>query len=145
YWPQDQWIAVLVMLFLVTGAVLFPGFWARIAVFLGLLFGYLLSWLADSVFGKITSPDGTGEVTTHSRIDLSGLGDAAWFGLPDRVLADGINAVHGPSFSLTFILLALPGVIALIAENTGHVRAVGEMTGDDLDTYMGRALAADRL
>ncbi|MDX6326005.1 MAG: hypothetical protein QOK15_2359, partial [Nocardioidaceae bacterium] len=41
------------------------------------------------------------------------------------------------------ILLVLPGVIALIAENTGHVKAVAEMTGDDLDPYVGRALAAD--
>src|SRR5699024_11025122 len=104
-----------------------------------------LSWLADVMFGQITSPDGSGEVTTHDRIDLSGLGDASWFGLPDRVLEDGVNAVHGPSFSLTFILLALPGVIALVAENTGHVRAIAEMTGDDLDPYMGRALGADGL
>ena len=37
----------------------------------------------------------------------------------------------------------LPGVIALIAENTGHVKAVAEMTGDDLDPYMGRAIGAD--
>jgi xanthine/uracil permease len=37
----------------------------------------------------------------------------------------------------------LPGVIALIAENTGHVKAVAEMTGDDLNPYMGRALGAD--
>ena len=44
-----------------------------------------------------------------------------------------MDVVHGPSFSLTFILLVLPGVIALIAENTGHVKAVAEMTGDDLD------------
>ncbi|MFI2707113.1 solute carrier family 23 protein, partial [Nocardioides sp. CER28] len=44
---------------------------------------------------------------------------------------------------LTFILLVLPGVIALIAENTGHVKAVAEMTGRDLDPYMGRAIAAD--
>jgi xanthine/uracil permease len=51
--------------------------------------------------------------------------------------------VHGPSFSLTFILLVLPGVIALIAENTGHVKAVAEMTKTDLDPYMGRAIAAD--
>ena len=46
-------------------------------------------------------------------------------------------------FSLTFILLVLPGVIALIAENIGHVKAVAEMTGDDLDPYMGRAIGAD--
>ena len=66
-----------------------------------------------------------------------------WIGLPSGKLADGVYVVHGPSFSLTFILLVLPGVIALIAENTGHVKAVAEMTGEDLDPYMGRALGAD--
>ena len=34
-------------------------------------------------------------------------------------------------------------MIALIAENTGHVKAVAEMTKSDLDPYMGRALFAD--
>ena len=34
-------------------------------------------------------------------------------------------------------------VIALVAENTGHVKAVAEMTGEDLDPYMGRAIGAD--
>ena len=41
------------------------------------------------------------------------------------------------------MLLVLPAVIALIAENTGHVKAVAEMTGTDLDPVMGRAIAAD--
>ncbi len=68
---------------------------------------------------------------------------ADWVGFPSGQLADGVDVVHGPSFSLTFILLVLPGVIALIAENTGHVKAVAEMTGDDLDPYMGRAIGAD--
>ena len=147
YWPQDQWIAVLTTLFLVVGAVLFPGFWARIAVFLGLLFGFLISWLADLTLGPITSvtPTSNGEAVSHDRVSFAGIGDASWFGLPSGDLADGVAAVHGPSFSLTFILLALPGVIALIAENTGHVRAIAEMTGDDLDPYMGRALGADGL
>jgi xanthine/uracil permease len=68
---------------------------------------------------------------------------ADYIGLPSGKLADGVDVVHAPSFSLTFILLVLPGVIALIAENTGHVKAVAEMTGDDLDPYMGRAIGAD--
>ena len=34
-------------------------------------------------------------------------------------------------------------VIALIAENTGHIKAVAKMTGADLDGVMGKALAAD--
>lgn len=69
---------------------------------------------------------------------------ASWFGLPPfSDEANGIVGIHAPSFSLTFIILVLPGVIALIAENAGHVKAVAEMTGDDLDPYMGRALAGD--
>jgi xanthine/uracil permease len=36
-------------------------------------------------------------------------------------------------------------VIALIAENTGHVKAVAEMTGANLDGVMGKAIAADGL
>ncbi len=37
----------------------------------------------------------------------------------------------------------IPAVIALVAENAGHVKAVAEMTGADLDPMMGRAIAAD--
>src|SRR5690606_7297322 len=65
---------------------------------------------------------------------LSAVGEAAWFGLPE---------LHAPQFQLSAVLVALPAVIALIAENTGHVKAVAEMTGHDLDPYMGRAIAAD--
>jgi xanthine/uracil permease len=146
YWPEDQWVALLTATFMVCAAVLLPGFWARIAVFLALIFGYLVSWLFDGVFGTINSvvvalgP----EPTDHDRIWNWGAVDKAdWVGFPSSTLADGVDAVHGPSFSLTFILLVLPGVIALIAENTGHVKAVAEMTGDDLDPYMGRAIGAD--
>jgi xanthine/uracil permease len=62
------------------------------------------------------------------------VGDAKWFGLPDFT---------APHFSLNFSLLVLPAVIALIAENTGHVKAVAAMTKRNLDPYMGRAIAAD--
>ena len=80
--------------------------------------------------------------------------DADWFGFPDQTqdglvgnqtLAGNLDAVgwHFPSFSLTFTLLVLPAVIALVAENVGHVKAVAEMTKTDLDPVMGRAVAAD--
>jgi xanthine/uracil permease len=146
YWPQDQWVALLTAAFMVVAATLFPGFWSRIAVFLALIFGFLISWLFDAIFGTINSvvPALGTEATEHDRTwAWDAVGDAKWFGLPSGELADGVSVVHGPSFSLTFILLVLPGVIALIAENTGHVKAVAEMTGDDLDPYMGRALGAD--
>jgi len=145
YWPQDQWIALATAAFMVCAAVLLPGFWSRIAVFLALIFGYLVSFFADKLFGAITSvtPVSGGEAVAHDRVSWDLVKTADWIGFPSGKLADGVSVVHGPSFSMTFILLVLPGVIALIAENTGHVKAVAEMTGENLDPYMGRAIAAD--
>ncbi len=146
YWPQDQWIALLTAAFMVLAAVTFPGFWSRIAVFLALIFGYLISLFADIIFGPITSVlGGAVEATSHDRVNWAGVKAADWIGLPSGQLADGVDVVHGPSISLSFVLLVLPGVIALIAENTGHVKAVAEMTGENLDPYMGRAIGADGL
>jgi uracil-xanthine permease len=144
YWPQDEWVAVLTATFLVGASVLLPGFLSRVAVALALVFGYVVSWLFDGIFGPITSVlGGAAEATTHDRVSWAGVEAANWVGFPSGQLSDGVSVVHGPSFSLTFILLVLPGVIALIAENTGHVKAVSEMTGEDLDPYMGRAIGAD--
>ena len=144
YWPQDQWIALATATFMVAAAVMLPGFWSRIAVFLALIFGYVLSFFADLIFGPITSVlGGATEATSHDRVSWANVAGADWLGLPSGTLADGVSVVHGPSFSLTFFLLVLPGVIALVAENTGHVKAVAEMTKTDLDPVMGRAVAAD--
>jgi uracil-xanthine permease len=136
YWPQDQWVALAVMAFVIVASLALRGFLARISILLGLVFGYLLSILLDVTAGQITSPDGTGEVVTRDRINFDSVGDADWFGLPEPTW---------PSFSLNFSLLVIPAVIALVAENVGHVKAVAEMTKRDLDPYMGRAVAADGL
>jgi len=107
-------------------------------------------------FGQITSvtPSSGGKAITHDRVDWSSVKSADWFGFPPHT-ADGLvgnqaqlgnlDAVgwHLPSFSVTFALLALPAVIALVAENIGHVKAVSGMTGVDLDPVVGRAVAAD--
>jgi uracil-xanthine permease len=136
YWPQDQWVALAVMVFVIVCSLALRGFLARISILLGLVFGYLLSVLLDVTVGQVTSPDPAagGEVTTRDRINFDSVGQADWFGLPDFV---------APSFSLNFSLLVLPAVIALVAENAGHVKAVAEMTKRDLDPYLGRAIAAD--
>src|SRR4051794_20213555 len=145
YWPQDQWVALLTMLMVIFLAVGVRGFLGRIAIFLGLIFGYLLSWLFDAIFGSITAFNaGTNKVDTHDRVSWAGVKAADWVGFPPQSdLPNGVTGWHAPSFSLTFTLLVLPAVIALIAENTGHVKAVAEMTNRNLDPVMGRAIAAD--
>lgn len=159
YWPVDQWTALVVMLIVVALSVGPKGFVSRIAIFLALVIGYVLSWLEDLVFGPMhKTVDGV--TTSVYRVDWSQVRSAAWFGLPPRTNlstwtysvdstgaghfgAHNVVGFHLPAFHLAFILLALPVVIALIAENTGHVKAVSEMTGRNLDHQMGRAIAAD--
>lgn len=147
YWPQDQWAALATMVFVIGAAVLLPGFWGRIGVLLGLVFGFLFSLLLDVTTGPITSPGATGEISTRMRVDLSAVGEADWIGFPAATMTgpDGmeIAGFHLPTFSLVFTLLVLPSVIALVAENAGHVKAVEGMTRTDLDPYLGRALAGD--
>ncbi len=148
YWPQDQWIALITMVAVIVMAVGFRGFLGRIAIFLGLVFGYVLSWVFDLVFGRINSfSPVAGEATNHFRVDWAGVKSADWIGFPPQtsIGPDGgeIAGWHLPDFKFTFILLVLPAVIALIAENTGHVKAVAEMTETDLDPVMGKAIAGD--
>lgn len=154
YWPQDQWTAVLVMLIVIVLSVGVRGFIGRIAIFLSLVIGYALSYIFDLVSGPITSySPGSGQITTHLRVDWSGVAAAPWIGFPPISdltnwklnAATNVVGLHAPSFNFAFALIALPVVIALIAENTGHVKAVAEMTGASLDADMGRAIAADGL
>ncbi|MBG0830893.1 nitrate reductase [Planomonospora sp. ID67723] len=136
YWPADQWIALITMLVTFMVIVLFKGFIGRIGILIGLVVGFVLSWAADRIFGDITAFNGsTGRVDTHPRVSFDKVAEADWIGLPD---------FHLPTdFKASAILLVLPAVIALIAENIGHVKAVGEMTGTDSDPYVGRALVGD--
>jgi len=148
YWPQDQWVALATMLAVMAMAVGFRGFLGRIAVFLGLIFGYVLSWVLDLTTGKIFSYDPVVKTETlHYRVNWDAVWSEKWFGLPNPTTTgpDGneVAGWHLPDFKIAFVLLALPAVIALIAENAGHVKAVAEMTGTDLNPVMGKAIAAD--
>jgi len=147
YWPQDQWVALLVMVFAIACAVGLRGFFGRISIFLALIFGTVLSWVFDRAFGMISSLDpGAGKITEHFRVNWDGVASAPWIGFPPHTSMIGGREIvgwHTPTLSMAAVLLVLPAVIALIAENTGHVKAVAEMTGTDLDGVMGKAIAAD--
>ncbi|HMR49534.1 MAG TPA: solute carrier family 23 protein [Arachnia sp.] len=143
YWPVDPWLAFTVMLIVIALSVGLRGFLGRIAIFLSLVIGYVLSWILDVALGPLESGS--------PRVDWSAVDAAPWLGLPPLTDLDtwafgapgNVVGLHLPAFHWTFVVMALPVVIALIAENTGHVKAVAEMTGENLDGYMGRAIAAD--
>jgi uracil-xanthine permease len=155
YMPSDPWMAIITMTAVILMAVGFRGFLGRIAIFLGLIFGYVMSWIFDLIFGKTSLPlPSSADPGPHDRVNWDQVSAADWFGFPkhttdglvgNQTLVGNLDAVgwHAPSFSITFALLVLPAVIALVAENVGHVKAVAEMTKSDLDPYMGRAVAAD--
>ena len=93
----------------------FKGFIGRISIFGGLIVGYVVAALMGDV-------------------DFAGVNSAAWVGLPEFTT---------PTFSSSAMLLFLPVVLVLIAENIGHVKAVAAMTGKSLDDQVGNALIAD--
>jgi len=148
YFPTEQWIGLLTTLFVLVCATLLRGFVGRIAIFLALVFGYLISWIADRINDvPVCSKTVTSACTgTGHRIDWSGVRSAHWIGLPHDITSPTFGALtgpHWPAFKWAFILLVIPSVIALLAENSGHVKAVSEMTRDDLDPYLGRAFIGD--
>ncbi|MNS40723.1 putative pyrimidine permease RutG [compost metagenome] len=67
-------------------------------------------------------------------VDFSGVAAAPWFGLP---------TFTAPVFSGSAIALIAPVVVILVAENLGHIKAIGAMTGQNLDRYLGRAFIGD--
>jgi len=50
-----------------------------------------------------------------------------------------------PTVDFSVLLMFLPVVLALIAENIGHIKSVASMTGKNLDDSIGKALFSDGL
>ncbi len=113
-------VATVTLVVTLVVTVVGPGMLGR----LGILVGVIVGWVFAAFTGAISS----------ERVDA--MRDAAWFGLPE---------LRAPTFELSVVLLALPVVVVLVAENVGHVKAVAAMTGKNLDDMAGNALIADGL
>ena len=111
----DPLIAIITLGSIGLFSVLSKGFMSRISIFLGLVVGYLVALFQ-------------GDVKTEN------ITAADWFALP---------SFTAPTFDMSIMILFLPVVLVLIAENVGHVKAVSAMTGKNLDDQMGNALMAD--
>ena len=133
YWPQDQWVALLTATVHGRRGLLLPGLLVadrgvpRADLRLPALVALRRASSADQLGRRRRAAE-----ADRPRPGLLGRRRRRPTGSASRAASSptASSVVHGPSFSLTFILLVLPGVIALIAENTGHVKAVAEMTGD---------------
>jgi uracil-xanthine permease len=113
---EQAGIALFTLAAILLATVGLRGLAAQMSVFLGVTAGYVFA----GVLGKV---------------DWRAVHAADWVGLPDFTT---------PVFQGRAILLIVPAVLlVLIAENAGHVKAVGAMTERDLDPLIGRSLMGD--
>jgi len=122
--PFDTWIGLVTVLLIGLIAVAAPGMWRRLPIIFGAIGGYLLYLLLANGLG-LGKP-----------IDFTALAAAPWIGLPKFT---------SPSFRVDAIFLIAPVAIILVAENLGHIKAIGAMTGRSLDNFLGRAFLGDSL
>ncbi len=118
----DTLIGLLTVLAVGAVAVFAPGMARRLPILLGGVIGYVIYALLANGMGFGTP------------INFAPVAEAAWFGLP---------RFSAPVFDGRAIALIAPVAIILVAENLGHVKAVGAMTGQNLDPYLGRAFVGD--
>ena len=118
----DAWMQVVTFVSVALVAVMTRGMVQRLLILVGLI-------AASVIYAVLTNGLGLGKP-----IDLSGIMNAPWVGLP------GFTA---PVFNASAMLLIAPVAIILVAENLGHLKAVTAMTGKNLDQYMGRAFIGD--
>ncbi|HIT74644.1 MAG TPA: nitrate reductase [Candidatus Avipropionibacterium avicola] len=119
---QAPLTATITVLAVIVTAVLFHGLIGRLSIFVGVVVGYLVAVI-------------------RGEVDYSLVAEAAWIGLP---------TFHSPTNPFTnpqvwAVLPAfLPVVLALVAENVGHIRGVAQMVEDpSLNKHTGKALIAD--
>lgn len=117
----DAWMALVTILAVALISVYAPGLLRRLPILIGGLIGYVVY----ALFGLA----GIG-----TKIDFSQVSKAAWIGLPQFT---------NPTFNANAISIIAPVAIILAAENIGHIKAVGAMTGSNLDKYLGRAFLGD--
>ncbi|MFE1599749.1 solute carrier family 23 protein [Methylobacterium sp. ID0610] len=115
-------------LFTVAAVALAASFLPGMARRLPLLIGAVAATILDAVLSN-----GLG---LAKPLDFTRVAEAPWFGWPHVV---------APVFAWQAIWLIAPVAVVLVAENLGHVKAIGAMTGRNLDPYLGRAFLGDGL
>ena len=118
----DSWIQALTFLSIALVAVFTTGMTRRLLILVGLI-------IATVIYAVLTNGLGWGKPVSGAV-----LANAAWFGVP---------SFSAPAFDAKAIVLIAPVALILVAENLGHLKAVGAMTGRNMDPHIGRAFLGD--
>ena len=118
----NMWMALVTVLCMGSIAVFTKGLLQRLLLLVGLLLAYLVYYIISNVMGHGTP------------INFVPVQEAAWCGVPH---------FHSPVFDFNAMLIIAPIALILVAENLGHIKAVGAMTGENLDPHIGKAFVAD--
>ena len=118
----EAWIQAVTFFAIALVAVYSTGMMRRLLILVGLV-------LATAIYAVTTNGLGWGKP-----IDFRLIENAAWIGVPKFDL---------PVFEPRAIALIVPVALILVAENLGHLKAVGAMTGRDMGPYIGRAFVGD--
>lgn len=127
---QDGLLALITILAIFAIGLFTKGILGRLPILLGTIIGYLAALL----LGGTTEAGRDLGFATVSGVSLAPVRDAAWIGLPDFVT---------PSFNWNAISLIAPVAIVLVAENTGHIKAVSAMTNRNMMPLLGKGFMGD--
>jgi uracil-xanthine permease len=126
----DPVLAIVTILAIFIVGLLTGGIFSRLPILIGSVIGYLAALLLGG-----TSIEGRQYlgVTIHG-VDVAPIAERAWFGVPTFL---------APEFNGSAMALIAPVAVVLVAENTGHIKAVSALTRQNLMPYLGRAFIGD--
>ena len=120
--PFELVMSLVTVLCMGVIAVFTKGLIQRLLLLLGLVIAYVIYAIVANGFAMGTP------------IDFSKIQQADWFGLPNFA---------SPTFDKNAMMIIAPVAFILVAENLGHIKAVGAMTGQNLSPQLGKAFFAD--
>ncbi|KAG0747051.1 hypothetical protein G6F57_006217 [Rhizopus arrhizus] len=119
----DGWMAFTTIMLISLISIYAPGMLKRIPILIGMIIAYLINF-------------GVGWSGAGPAIDYTEVYEASWFAAPKFVK---------PKFEGQAISIIVPVCVVLLAENLGHLKAVGAMAEKPLDKYLGRAILGDAI
>ncbi|MEI7866532.1 MAG: solute carrier family 23 protein [Candidatus Methylumidiphilus sp.] len=123
--PFDVYIGISTILFVSIASAHAPGFLGRLPIILGGGLAYLFYYFIFNILAL-----NSGIVP----IDFSKVSSSDWIGVPNFT---------NPTFDGNAMITIAPVFLILVAENLGHIKAVGAGINRNLDEYIGRAFLGD--